>query len=392
MRVLMINVVCGIRSTGRICTDIAVELEKQGHEVKIAYGREHVPVEYQKYAVKIGNSFDITIHGVCSRLFDACGWGSRSATYRFITWVRSYNPDIIHIHNLHGYYINIEVLFNYLKSCKKKIIWTLHDCWPVTGHAAFCESAGCCRWKTGCYDCPKILDYPKSLFDRSERNWRWKKTILSNIPSLELVTPSLWLANIVKESYLSAYPIKVIYNGIDTDVFIPHVSNINKRLGIENKKIVLGVAALWESRKGLDDFVKLSNLLNDEYCIVLVGLSQTQIRTLPSKIIGIERTESVKELSDLYSAATVFLNLTYEDNYPTTNLEAISCGTPVITYDTGGSGESALRGGLVVPKGDISAVKEAILRINGRVNPVCEFGIHRFVDEYINTYLSSELT
>lgn len=349
MKILMINVVCGIRSTGRICTDLATALEAQGHEVKIAYGREKVPEKFQKYAVKIGSDLDVKMHGVRARLLDGCGFGSKKATEKFIDWVKEYNPEVIHLHNIHGYYINIEILFNYLRTCGKKIIWTLHDCWTFTGHAAYCEAANCERWKVGCSACPKKSDYPASLTDSSKKNWIKKKEIFTGIPNLQIVTPSHWLANLVKESFLSEYKVSVIHNGVDTDVFKPTESDIKKKLGIEDKKMILGVAALWEQRKGLFDFYELSKVLDDSYKIVLVGLSKKQIQELPDNIIGIERTNSVQELAKLYSAAEVYVNPTYEDNYPTTNLEAIACGTPVVTYDTGGSGESAEICGCVVP-------------------------------------------
>lgn len=361
MKVLMINVVCGIRSTGRICTDLATALEAQGHEVKIAYGREHVPEQFQKYAVRIGNDLDVKLHGVKARLFDAAGFGSKAATKRFIEWVKEYDPDVIHLHNIHGYYINIEVLFDYLKTCGKKIIWTLHDCWAFTGHAAYCEAAGCKRWKTGCDQCPKKNDYPKSLLDRSIYNWKHKNEIFSDVPHLQIVTPSKWLAGLVTKSFLSQYPVTVIYNGIDTDLFKPAGSDLRERLDLGAKKVILGVAAIWDERKGLNDFLELSKKLDSaEYQIILVGLSKEQVEALPDEIIGITRTDSVQQLVQLYSLADVFVNPTYEDNYPTTNLEAIACGTPVITYDTGGSPESARMYGAVVEKGEIDGLLKEI--------------------------------
>lgn len=356
MKILMINVVCGIRSTGRICTDLATALEVQGHEVKIAYGREQVPEQFQKYAIRIGTDLDIRLHGIKARFLDGSGFGSKGATEKFIDWVKEYDPDIIHLHNIHGYYINIEVLFNYLRTCGKKIIWTLHDCWAFTGHSAYCEYMNCEKWINGCYECPNKKEYPQSIIDRSAKNWKIKKQLFTNIPKCTIVTPSKWLAELVNKSFLSQYPLRIIYNGINTDVFNRKQSDIVERLGISGYKIILGVSALWEKRKGLDDFIKLNEILPKDYKIVLVGLSKDQIDRLPKSIIGIRRTNSVDELVELYSAAYVYLNLTYEDNYPTTNLEAIACGTPVITYNSGGSPESAVLFGEVVSKGDIKAI------------------------------------
>lgn len=361
MKVLMINVVCGIRSTGRICTDLATALEEQGHEVKIAYGRENVPEQFQKYAVRIGNDLDVKLHGVKARLFDGAGFGSKKATEKFIEWVKEYDPDVIHLHNIHGYYINIEVLFKYLKTCGKKIIWTLHDCWSFTGHSAYCDAINCKRWMEGCYQCPQINEYPKSLMDFSELNWKKKRALFTNIPNMVIVTPSHWLAKYVKQSFLKEYTVKVIHNGIDTSQFYPMKNDFRKIYKLENKYVLLGVATVWDNMKGYGDFIRLSKMLDDSYKIIMVGLTDEQIKKLPPKILGIKRTASVKELAYIYSSADLFLNLTYCDNYPTVNIEAMSCGTPVLTYKTGGSPEIVEKyGGAVIPKGDLDAVVTAV--------------------------------
>lgn len=341
MKVLQINSVCGIRSTGRICTDLAEVLEQNGHECKIAYGRETVPEKYQKYAVRIGSDFDVKLHALQSRIFDNAGFGSRRATEKFIEWVKEYDPDVIHLHNIHGYYINIEILFNYLAKVDKPIIWTLHDCWAYTGHCAYYSYVKCDKWKAGCYNCPQKKRYPSSLLlDASKKNWQKKKALFTSVKNMTLVTPSKWLANEVKQSFLSKYPVKVIPNGIDLNVFKPTPSNFREKNGLVGKKIILGVASIWDKRKGLDDFIKLSKILDDNYKIVLVGLSENQVNNLPKNILVISRTNNVLELAEIYTAADVFFNPTYEDNYPTVNLEAQACGTPVITYRTGGSVES----------------------------------------------------
>lgn len=387
MKVLMINVVCGIRSTGRICTDLAAELESQGHEVKIAYGRENVPEQFRKYAVRIGSDLDVEFHGIKAKLFDGAGFGSRPVTVGFIKWVREYDPDIIHLHNIHGYYINIEVLFDYLRTCGKKIIWTLHDCWAFTGHAAYCEAANCEKWISGCNNCSKKSDYPKSILDKSASNWRRKKEIFCGIPNLQIITPSKWLADLVKKSFLTQYPVTVIHNGIDTTVFKPTKSDLRQRLKLGNKKIVLGVAAVWDERKGLNDFIELSGKLNEnEYQIILVGLSKSQIEKLPSKIIGITATDSTGQLVELYTLAEVFVNPTYEDNYPTTNIEAIACGTPVITYDTGGSGEGASMYGVSVTKGDVDKLVKAVKDSGNISMGEIKINYKDMVREYVELY------
>lgn len=360
MKVLMINVVCGIRSTGRICTDLADELEKKGHEVKIAYGRESVPKQFEKYAVRIGTDIDVKLHGIKARLFDGTGFGSKRATRTFIKWVQEYNPDVIHLHNIHGYYINIEILFEYLRVCGKKIIWTLHDCWAFTGHSAYCDAVQCERWIQGCYKCPQIKEYPKSMTDASQRNWKKKKRIFSDISNMTIITPSNWLAGLVKKSFLGKYPVEVIYNGIDTSQFKPLENDFRKVYHLEDKFVVLGIATVWNDMKGYSDFIRLSSMLDDSYKIVMVGLTDQQIEKLPINILGIKRTSSVKELSYIYSASDVFLNLTYCDSYGLVNLEAALCDTPVISYDTGGCSESVAGHGYIVPKGDLKAAMRKI--------------------------------
>ena len=341
MRVLQINSVCGIRSTGRICTDLADVLLQDGHECKIAYGRESVPEKYRKIAVRIGNDLDAKMHALQSRIFDNAGFGSRLATEKFIEWVKEYNPDIIHLHNIHGYYINIEVLFKYLAESNKPVIWTLHDCWACTGHCAYFSYVKCDKWKTGCFNCPQKKRYPLSLlWDASKQNWQKKKALFTSVKNMTLVTPSKWLANEVKKSFLSNYPMNVIANGIDLDVFKPTPSDFKEKNGLVGKKIILGVASSWSECKGLKDFIELSKILDEKYKIVLVGLSGNQIKELPENVMAISRTNNVKELAEIYTAADIFFNPTYEDNFPTVNLEAQACGTPVITYRTGGSVES----------------------------------------------------
>ncbi len=388
MKVLQINSVCGIRSTGRICTDIADILTANGCDCKIAYGREAVPEQYQKYAVRIGNDFSVKLDATKTRLFDNAGFNSKTATKRFIKWAKEYDPDIIHLHNIHGYYINVKLLFDYLKSAGKPVVWTLHDCWSFTGHCAYFDFAGCDKWKNGCFDCPQIKEYPASVFiDNSKENYSRKSSIFCEVPNLTVVTPSIWLADLVKKSFLKDYAVKVIYNGIDLNVFKPTKSDFRDKYGLQNKKIILGVAAVWDRRKGLSDFIKLSKVLDDSYKIVLVGLSQEQITLLPENIIGINKTNSALELAEIYTAADIFVNPTYEDNYPTTNLEAQACGTPVITYNTGGSPESLSDGcGAVIEKGDINGLFNCIVKNNLKTsNRVC-FDKSLRCSEYIRIY------
>ena len=362
---MIINSVCGTGSTGRICSKIAREYSDNGYEVKIAYGRSSfVPKEDEKFAVKIGGGFDLKTHAIKTRLFDKHGLGSVNATKNFLKWADEFDPDVLWLHNVHGYYINYQLLFKWIKTRPDmQVKWTLHDCWAFTGHCSYFSAVGCEKWKTLCRKCPQKKQYPKSsLFDNSKNNYLKKKASFTGVKKMEIITPSYWLSDLVKLSFLKDYPVEVRHNTIDTAVFKPTPSDFRKRLDIENKKIVLGVAGVWDSRKGFSDFIGLSELLDERYVIVLVGLSEKQIKKLPKNVIGIARTNSAKELAEIYSAADVFLNLTYEDNYPTVNLEAQACGTPCITYRTGGSVESVPENN-IVEQGDLFAIKDILEKL-----------------------------
>ena len=336
-RILFINSVCN-GSTGSICKNLYKAAVEEGHECCIAYGRGEAPKGFK--TIKIGNKLDIYLHVLKARLFDASGFGSKQATKELIKKIDEFKPDIIHLHNIHGYYVNIEILFKYLKEHPEiKKIWTLHDCWAFTGHCPHFEYEKCEQWKNECKKCIRRNEYPKSLIDRCNRNYWLKKSSFTNVDNLMLVSPSNWLMNLIKDSFFKEYPIEVINNGVDTSIFKHTESNIKERYGIKNKKVILGVASVWDKKKGLDTFIEISKQLDNEYQIVLIGLNKKQIKKLPSNIIGITRTEKVEELVKWYSAAEVFFNPTLEDNYPTVNLEAIACGTPVITFNTGGSSE-----------------------------------------------------
>ena len=387
MKVLMINSVCGIKSTGRIATDLADMLTEKGHTVKIAYGREEVPEKYKEYAVRIGNEWDVRLHGLEARLFDNEGFGSKKATLKFLEWVREFAPDIIHLHNLHGYYINVELLFKFLKEYKRPVIWTLHDCWAFTGHCSYFDLCQCYKWKTECKQCPQKKEYPASiLFDNSRNNYRNKKAAFQEVDNMVIVTPSNWLADLVKESFLREYETRVINNGIDLTLFKPTEGEFRDKYKLGNKIIVLGVASVWEVRKGLVDFIELRKLLDRRYEIVLVGVSEEDKNILPDGMFGITRTNSVKELAEIYTAADIFLNLTYEDNYPTVNLEAQACGTPVITYRTGGSVESVPEE-QVANQGDLKSVVELIVKYEGKKTSVQSFYDKNVAfEEYIELY------
>ncbi len=359
-KLLIINVSVNSGSTGRIAEEIGQTAMANGYQTYFAYGR--TANNSKNKLIKIGNDLNVKIHGIESMLFDNHGFASRIATKRFIREIERIKPDIINIHNIHGYYINVKILFEYLSKINIPIVWTFHDCWPFTGHCSYFDRYNCTKWMTGCYSCPNKKGYPTSLIlDRSKRNYNKKKNLFLKIQNLTIVPPSHWLANITKQSFFKDKNINTIHNGTNLETFNIVNSNFRGKLQIENKKVVLGVASIWDKRKGLDDFIKLNDLLTDDYKIILVGLNKKQKESLPANIIGIERTESVHELAELYSMADVFVNPTYSDNFPTTNIESLACGTPVITYKTGGSPEAIdEKTGIVVEQGNIDKLKEAI--------------------------------
>ena len=356
MKLVQINTVCN-GSTGKIMGDIQRTANQEGFETISFYGRRKGYKDLK--CEKIGGFFSFWYHVFLTTVFDMHGHGSYFKTKKLVKRIKQENPDIIHLHNIHGYYINYKVLFDYLKNeYQGKIFWTLHDCLPFTGHCAYFTLANCDRWKTECHDCPNKKSYPTSLFrDRSYKNYIEKKELFTGLKNLTIITPSDWLNKLVKKSFLKNYDVITINNGIDLDIFKENKDiEVLKKYIIPNRKIILGVASIWEKRKGLNDIIELSKELNEEYIIVLVGLSKLQITKLKKykNIIGIERTDNQQELVKLYSYAYALINPTYEDNYPTVNLEAIACGTPVITYDTGGCKEQITRTtGIISKTGDL---------------------------------------
>ena len=365
MKYLFINSVCGIRSTGRLCTDLARELEAQGHTCKIAYGRvDEVPEAARRYAVRIGTDRDLKLHALRTRLLDEHGFGSRAATDAFLRWADAYDPDVLWLHNLHGYYLQVERLFAWIKRRPQmQVQWTLHDCWAFTGHCCHFTAVGCDQWQTECRRCPQLRRYPACYgFSNVRRNFARKKQAFSGVPNLRLIVPSHWLEARVQQSFLRQYPVEVRPHRIDTTVFCPTPSDVRARYGLQGKKIVLGVATAWDKNKGLDAFYQLAGQLDARYAVVLVGLEPRQLHTLPANILGIARTNDVKELAALYTAADVFVNPSTEETFSLTTAEAIACGTPALVYADNACAELVGPGqGQVVPQ-DVQALYRAILQ------------------------------
>lgn len=360
MKVFIINVVCGKGSTGHIVVDLYNEILASENEACIGYGRGNAPQNIQKY--RIGSEMDVLVHAGLSRLTDRQGRYSIRATRALVHKIEAYSPDIIHLHNIHGYYINYEILFDFLRKYDRPVLWTMHDCWAFTGHCAHYEGVMCDGWLNGCSSCKYPFVYPKAYTRRNTGNNFSKKKSAFLIPNLTIITPSHWLKTQLSRTFFRNVPCTVINNGIDLNKFHIVSSNIKEQLGISGKKMVLGVANVWTNYKGLADFIVLSKRLGPSYAVCLVGLGKKQLKSLPDNVIGIERTESLEMLVKYYSAADVFVNLTYEDTFPTTNIEALACGTPVVTYQSGGSPE-IVQGtcGKTIAKGNLDAVVRTII-------------------------------
>lgn len=391
MRILQINVTANSGSTGKIAEDIGRLVIDKGGQSYIAYGRTgnkslSETIKIQSTLDKIIKGFNIKEHGLETRVLDNHGLASRLATRSFIKQIEEIKPDVIHLHNIHGYYINYKILFDYLAKRTIPIIWTLHDCWAFTGHCGYFDFSGCKKWKTGCYACACRKEYPASyVIDRCKKNYKDKKACFTSVKNMTIVAVSDWLGGLVKESFLKDYPVEVIHNGIDLNVFKPmETSNIKKKYHLEDKMVLLGCASVWGRRKGLQDFIELSKQIDEKTVIILVGLNDEQLKELPNNIIGIKRTENQRQLAELYSCADVFFNPTYEDNFPTTNLEALACGTPVVTYNTGGSIEAVDdKTGFIVDKGDIKRSLEAFKEIKRQNNykDLCRQRAEKFYDK-----------
>lgn len=363
-----INVVANSGSTGHIAEELGKLVMSSGWKSYIAYGRWACPS--QSELIRVGTKMDTIWHAGLSYFFDRHGFGSKKATRNLIAQIEKIKPDIIHLHNVHGYYLNCKLLFEYLSVVKIPVVWTLHDCWSITGHCVHFQNIGCQKWQSLCNHCPNRHDYPKSLLlDNSQRNYQDKKRLFTSVNNLVIVSVCNWLDHIVDRSFLNSLSRKIIINGIDVERFTPskNQNEIRSNLGIGSRFMLLGVATVWSSTKGFGDIYELRKLLPKPDVIVLIGLTKKQIKNLPSGIIGIERTEDVAHLVRYYSEADVFINPTYQDTLPTVNIEALACGTPVVTYDTGGSADIVNSDtGFVIERGDVYSFLEAINTVKKR--------------------------
>ncbi|MBQ8566857.1 MAG: glycosyltransferase [Clostridia bacterium] len=351
-------------STGKIVRGIDSVARQKGMETVIFYSWTKRLRKSNAPNVVVTSFFGKLLHMALARFTGKNGGYSFKDTKKIIKHLEKFKPDAINLHIMHSWNINLPMLFDYVKKNDIPVIWTMHDCWAFTGHCPCFDMIGCYKWKTGCFECPQYKDYPNTYFDRSEKMWRLKREWFTGIKNMTLVTPSEWMCDTVKQSFLSEYPVKVINNGIDLTVFKPTESDFRKKYNCEGKYILLGVAFDWSVRKGLDVFIELAKRLDDEYQIVLVGTNDEIDKSLPKNIISIHKTENQAELAKIYSASDLFINPTREDNFPTVNMESIACGLPLITFKTGGSIEIFDEGsGLMVDKDDIDGMERAIRQV-----------------------------
>ncbi len=398
MTIVQINAVCGTGSTGKICVAVSELLTQRGIENYILYsaGESAYPL-----GIRFANNWHRRLQTLKARLFGNPGFNSRLITRNLIRELERLQPDIVHLHNIHENDCNLPMLFRYLKEKRIRLFWTFHDCWAFTGGCMYFSTSGCEKWKSGCGHCPSRKDF-SWFFDRSRQIYARKKALFSGL-DLTIVTPSQWMADLVKESFLKDYPVQVIRNGIDLSVFKPTPSDFRTKHGIDTPGgvfLILGAAYDWGFYKGLDVFVELARRLDPErFRIALVGTDGRIDRTLPAGILSIHRTRDQRELAEIYTAADLLLNASREETYPTVNMEALACGTPVLTFRTGGSPETIDGScGAVVEREDVDALEAEILRLAaGRPYPAenCLRRAERFAadaqfERYADLYTKAE--
>ena len=340
LRIIIIDAAWYGGGAETIARELYKYLNEAGHDVKFVFARGDIPEDVN--GIRLGSTIDVLLNVAHARLFDSAGFGFRKMTDRLINLIEKFNPDIVSMHNLSGYYLNIKVLFSYLKKKNIPVAWTFHDCWAFTGHCISFDDVKCKKWLTGCGMCPARKEYPASyLFDNSKKNYLKKKELLNDWERLYIVTPSQWMADITSKTFLKNKEMYVINNGINLDVFKPSESQLRENYKLCEKTILLSIASNWSYRKGLHHLIELNKLLDhDKYQLVIIGLSKKQISSMPPDIIAIQRTNTVEELVYWYTVADIMLYPSLADNFPTVILESLACGTPVVTFDTGGCWEA----------------------------------------------------
>ena len=365
-KLLQINVTANTASSGRLCEDIGDVVMTQGWESYVAFGRDSRPSSSN--LIKIGNKFDFYAHLIKSVVLDRHGFGSRIATKQLIDKINEINPDIIQLHNIHGYFLNIELVFSYIAERDIPVVWSLHDCWSITGHCAHFALVGCEKWKNGCYSCPNLSDYPRSFgWDSSKRNYLQKKKLIESVPRLSIISGSEWIAGIARESYLGKRDIFVIPDGIDTNIYSPQENTewLREKYGLVGKFVIMACGTAWPEYKGISDYAKLKNMLPDNFAIILVGLSPSDIVKLPKGLIGIPKTKSPQELATYYSMADCVMSLSRLESFGLTPVEGFACGTPAIVYDNCALSELITpETGFKIEPGNIEELYESVIEMS----------------------------
>ena len=394
---LFINVSLNCGSTGKIVEGIGSLAKSQGWDVYVAHGARYVKESSLK-SFQISNKAGEILHFIKSSINDAQGRGSRCSTKKFLKFIDEIKPDVVHIHNIHGCFLNYPLLFQYLREKNIPVVWTLHDCWAMTGHCVHFMRTNCNQWKTQCVKCPQKHDFPSSyLLDRCKNNYTLKKQLFTALEKMRITTVSTWLKGIVEQSYLRKFPVGVVPNGVDTSKFVYTEGDFRKRYKVGEKKLVLAVASGFEERKGIYDFVKLCNMLPKDYQLLLVGTNDNDKKVLPDNVIAVTRANGTADLAAFYSEADVLLSLSYEETFGLTIIEAMSCGTPAIVYDNTAQPELITpETGLVVANGDVEGVKKAIEEVcaNGKAyySKACrehalEYDERKIYQKYLDLYV-----
>ena len=392
MKIVQINSTCGVGSTGKICVDISKLLTEKGIENYILYtqGNSDYPL-----GIKYAGKKYIKLQALKSKIFGNYGFNSKSITKRLIEELERIRPDVVHMHNMHSHNCHLEILFNYFRKTQVKVYWSFHDCWALTSYCPHFDMIGCDKWKNGCHHCELRPSY-SWFFDRSKKLYERKKAIFNGV-NITIVTPTHWLTEVIKNSFLKNVECRLLKYGLDLDTFVATESDFRAKHGLEEKHIVLGVAFGWGAKKGLDCFIELSKRLPSKYQIVLVGTNEEVDKQLPQNIISIHKTQNQQELAEIYTASDLFVNCTREETFGLVNLEALACGTPVLTFRTGGSPEAIDETcGAVVEKNDIDGAEKEIIRIcecKPYSNEACRARAMSFEKnlsyaEYIKMYLS----
>lgn len=398
MRLVEINAV-PTGSTGRIMLNTAKLYKETGAEIKMFYAPIHTPKSINGFSFdsahqKVGTHAEHIVHKTLGQITGLNGLFSWFGTRKLIKECKKFKPDIIHLHVLHAFCFCLPSLFRYIKKHNIPVVWTFHDCWAFTGHCPHFVGVNCEKWKTGCGGCPQLSCYPKSKIDTTSLAYKLKKKWFTSVKNMTIVTPSKWLAELTKQSFMGKYPIKVINNGIDLNIFKPTESNLREKFNIPpEKSIILGVSNGWTKKKGVDVFLELAKRLdNKKYQIVLVGKNGNDFS---DNIITIQHTHNQQELAEIYTAADLFVNPTREEVFGIVNIEALACGIPVVTFNTGGSPECIdNKCGTVVDCDDIDAMEREIIRIcsdkpyskQACIERAKEFDMNNRFKEYVNLY------